>query len=390
MQFVQIYKFYLLKGHTLMINRSPPQQPKKIMLYPNPGLVFYTTPEGFMCHDPLRKNDYVLLPEYLERLTFWDGIKEDYLTQIDEELLEGDLLFDQKQEHYPWKGDKTSYSFHLSTRNHSSMTPKLTEAEVIESFTAMSNSKGEPLPRETAPHVLKTTLLPNPCEDDLRALSFFDSLKKRKTSRNFNGDPVTLEHLSTLLHGTFGSIHGKKWEELSDLGVNFSSERRSNPSASGLQACDCYLSVSHVTGLEPGFYRYNSDNHSLQLLSEGCDDEMQSYLMCDQFWIKGSACGLFITVDMERMWHKSDLSRAYAYIFLEAGHTSQNLLLGSTTLGLNTWLSGTMRDEFIAKKFQLDGYRCFPVSSVFIGNGTEEAVPVKINELALKKKAKGI
>lgn len=362
----------------------------KSTLYQNPGLIFYITPDGFVCHDPLRKNEFILQPEYLERLIFWDGIKEDYLTPIDEELLEGDLLLDQKQEHYPWKGHKLSYSFHLSTRNHTSQTPKQTEEEMIEAFTSMSSSKGEPLPRETAPHILKTITLPKPCEDDLKALSFFDTLKKRKTSRNFNGTPISLEQLSTLLHGTFGSIHGKKWEELSNLGVNFSSERRSNPSSSGLQACDCYLSITHVTGLEPGFYRYESDNHSLQLLSEGCDDEMQSYLMCDQFWIKGAACGLFITVDMERMWHKSDLPRAYAYVFLEAGHTSQNLLLGATALDLKTWLSGTMRDEFIAKKFQLDGYRRFPVSSVFIGHGTEEAVPAKIRELALKKKATGL
>lgn len=369
-----------------MTEISPPSLPQKITLYPNPGLVFYKTLEGIVCHDSLRKNEYALLPDYFERLIFWDGTIQDYLTEIDEELIEGNLLFEQKQEHYPWKGDKASYFFHLSTRNHESMTPKLTEMEVIEAFTGMSNRLGDPLPRQTAQNVLETVVLPVPCEDDLRALSFFDTLKRRKTSRNFNGDTVSLEHLSTLLHGTFGSIHGKKWDELSDLGVNFSSERRSNPSASGLQSCDCYLSVSHVEGLEAGFYRYSPDNHSLQLLSLGCDDEMQSYLMCDQFWIKGAACGLFITVDMERMWHKSDLARTYAYVFLEAGHTSQNILLGATTLGLKTWLSGTMRDEFMAKKCQLDGYRCFPVSSVFIGHGSDEAVPQKIKELALKKK----
>ncbi len=254
----------------------------------------------------------------------------------------------------------------------------------------MSNNKGEPIPRQKASNVIKTIDLPALCEDALRGLSFFDVLKKRKTSRNFDGTSISLIQLSNLLYGTFGSIHGEKWEELSDLGVNFSSERRANPSASGLQTCDCYLSVTNVEGLEPGFYRYSANEHSLQLLTVGCDDEMQSYIMCDQFWIKGTACGLFITADMERMWHKSDFSRAYAYVFLEAGHTSQNLLLGATTLGLRTWLSGTMRDSFVSKKFQLDGMRCFPISAVFIGNGSEDGVPVKIKERALKKKESAV
>jgi SagB-type dehydrogenase family enzyme len=314
-------------------------------------------------------------------------VKEDVLTEMDEELLEGYLLLETKDESYPWKGTKHSYSFHLATRNHESMTPKLTDQEVLEAFTSMSSAKGEPLGRYVPSAILKTIPLPSPCEEDLSNLSLFEAFKKRKTTRNFDGSPISLESLSTLLYGCFGSIHGKKWEELSDLGVNFSSERRANPSSSGLQACDCYLSVTHVDGLDQGFYYYDTHTHSLQLLALGCDDDMQSYLVCDQFWVKGAACGLFITVDMERIWHKSDLPRAYAYVFLEVGHISQNLLLGATTLDLKTWLTGTLRDGFISEKLLLDGVRCFPVSSVFIGNGTEEAVPHNIKELALKKKA---
>lgn len=355
---------------------------RKTKLYPNPGLIFYNTSEGFVCCDPLRNNEFVLEPSYFDRLQFWDGKNEDYLTSIDEDLLEGDLLCEAPQDVSVWKSDRITYSYHLATRNHESATPKLSDLEVIEAFTALSNSKGDPSPRHRPSQILKIIPLPEASLDAVNAASFYETVKHRKTSRRFNAQAMSSEDLSTLLYMNFGPIHGDQWSELQDLGVNFSSERRANPSGSGLQACECYLTVAHVEGIDPGFYHYNSKTHALELLSLGCDDELHSYLMCDQFWIKGSAVGFFIVGDMERYWHKSTLPRNYAYIFLEAGHISQNLLLSATALGLKTWLSGTMRDGYVAEKFQVDGCRCFPVTAVFVGNGTDDAVPLEICELA--------
>lgn len=359
---------------------------KKIKLYPSQGLVFFKKGDNFLCCDPLRKNEYALEPDYLSRLLFWDGNKEDYLTSIDEELIEGDLLFEQPQV-TEWKGDSLTYAFHLATRNHSSMTPKLSEDEVVEAFTGLSAQCGEAKSRRRPARIVKSIPLKEANISSLNKMALFEVFLKRKTSRNFQGKSISLDDLATILYANFGPIHGEVWDELQDLGVNFSSERRANPSGSGLQACDCYLSIAHVEGVQAGFYWYDSENHSLELLSEHCDDEMQSYLMCDQFWIKGSAVGLFITVDMDRIWHKSTLPRSYAYAFLEAGHISQNLLLSATALGLQTWLSGTMRDEYVAQRFGVDGDRCFPVSTVFIGMGTDEAVPTKIQSLVLQKES---
>lgn len=360
-------------------------QSEKIKLYPNPGLFYYVTEETMIVCDPLRQDEYEILPEYFERLKFWNGKNEDFLTSIDEELLEGNLILENKLEYYPWKGDKMSFLFHLSTRNHESMTPHQSEDELIEAFTSMSNAKGTLQERPISRHIHKTVVLPTPCLKTFEEASFFQVVKDRKTSRNFDGTTIPLEKLSNLLYLTFGHIHGKQWDELQELKINFSSERKSAPSGTGLQACEAYLAVCHVDTLEPGFYRYHPESHSIDLLTPGCDDEMISYLVCDQFWLKGAACGIFITVDMERKWHKTDFSRGYAYIFLEAGHISQTALLGATALGLKTWLTGSVRDAFVADKLQVDGHRSFPVTTVFIGNGSDDAVPAKIRELALKK-----
>lgn len=360
---------------------------KTIKLYPNPGLFFQLNSHKIIAVDPLRQEEFELEEDYFNRLKFWDGLNEDTLTPIDEELLEGNLIYETPFNHYPWKGDRSSFLFHLATRTHESMTPHQSEDQILEAFVQMSNAKGEVLPRPQSQQILETITLPDPEVTHFEKESFFQAVKKRKTSRNFNNTSISLTHLSDLLYLGFGYIHGHKWSELQDLAVNFSSERKSSPSGSGLQACEAYITVNNVEDLEAGFYRYCPHSHSLDLLSKGCDGEMHSYLLCDQFWIKETACGIFITVDMERVWHKSDFSRAYAYVFLEAGHISQTLLLGATALGLNTWLSGSMRDGFIAEKFQVDGYRSFPVSSVFIGHGSEEAVPRKFKELALKKQS---
>lgn len=364
---------------------APIESSQKIKLYPNPGLFYYTKDDALIVCDPLRKEEYEILPDYFERLKFWNGNNEDFLTSMDEELLEGNLILENNVDYYPWKADKMSFLFHLSTRNHESLTPHQSEEEFIEAFTGMSKSKGILPERPVSQNILKSIHLPEPSLKAFEEASFFQVTKDRKTSRNFDGTPIPLEKLSNLLHLTFGHIHGKQWSELQDLKINFTSERKSSPSGTGLQVCEAYLAICHVEGLEPGFYRYHAESHSVDLLTTGCDDEMMSYLVCDQFWIKGSACGIFMTVDMERKWHKTHFSRGYAYVYLEAGHISQTTLLGATALGLRTWLTGSVRDSFIADKFQIDGNRSFPVTSVFIGNGSDDAVPAKIRELALKK-----
>ncbi len=355
----------------------------KKKLYPNPDVIFYFSEEGIVAVNSLTKEEYDLTDSYFSRLKFWNGQQSDKINAIDTDLLAGKLALEASVNRPSWRGDRLSELCHTATRNPDIMVPSLPEEEAARQFVEMSQLKPKTLERFIPP-AISIIKLPEPPLKGMQEMSLFEACKKRKTSRSFNGAPITLLQLSDLLFMSFGYIHGKEWKEVAAEDLNTVSERKSSPSGSGVQACDAYLAVVNVDGLVPGYYHYHADAHELALLSLECDEAAISHSVCDQFWVKGAACGIFITVDMNRVWYKSELARAYAYVFLEAGHISQTVLLNATALGLKTWLSGSMRDEFVAQKFGLDGWRHFPVTSVFVGQGADNAVPQKIREMALK------
>ncbi|MBW8310375.1 MAG: SagB/ThcOx family dehydrogenase [Candidatus Paracaedibacteraceae bacterium] len=355
----------------------------KKKLYPNPDVIFYLSDEGIVAVNTLTKEEYDLTDSYFSRLKFWNGQRSDKMNTIDVDLLAGNLVLESLGGRPAWGGDRLSELCHTATRNPAMMVPSLPEEEAARQFVEMSQLKQKTLERFIPP-AISIIKLPEPHLKTVQEMSLFEACKKRKTSRSFNGASITLLQLSDLLFMSFGYIHGKEWQEVAAEDLNTASERKSSPSGSGVQACDAYLTVVNIEGLVPGYYHYRADGHELALLSPECDEAAISHSVCDQFWVKGAACGIFITVDMHRVWYKSELARAYAYVFLEAGHISQTALLNATALGLKTWLSGSMRDEFVAQKFGLDGWRHFPVTAVFVGHGTDEAVPQKIRETALK------
>lgn len=90
--------------------------------------------------------------------------------------------------------------------------------------------------------------LSDPNLSKLEEMSLWQSLKERKTSRCFNGKPLTLEELSTLLFASFGLIHGK-WRELTSLGFEEMGYRRSSPSGGALHPVEAYVFVFNVEGI---------------------------------------------------------------------------------------------------------------------------------------------
>ncbi len=359
----------------------------KHKLYPNPSVVFHLSEDGIVAINAYTKDEFDLNDTYFARLKFWNGQRSDKLNDIDRDLLEGDLVLEEAPDESVWGGDKLSEICHFATRNAPTMLPSLSEEECARQFVEMSREKPSELAR-FQPEVKSWTNLPEPDLTKIKQDSLYSSLKTRKTSRDFDGTSITAQELSDILFTSFGYIHGQKWEELSEDDLNTVAERKSSPSGSGVQSCDAFLAIVNVDGIEPGYYFYEAKEHKLGLISQGCDDAAISHIMVDQFWIKGAACGIFITVDMNRVWYKTPFARAYGYVFLESGHISQTTLLAATSLGLKTWLSGAMRDEFIADKFGLDGTRLFPVTAVFVGHGSDNAVPARVRDMAMKLRQK--
>ena len=81
-------------------------------------------------------------------------------------------------------------------------------------------------------------------------------LNRRRSRRQYTGDPLTLEELSFLLWATQGV------QKVLGNGIT----QRTAPSGCARHPLETYLSVHRVDGLEPGLYRYLPLKHKLCLL----------------------------------------------------------------------------------------------------------------------------
>lgn len=162
--------------------------------------------------------------------------------------------------------------------------------------------------------------------------SLTDALAHRRSVREFQPVPLDLAGMSQLLWAT--------------QGVTSSAGQRTAPSAGGLYPLELYL----VT--DRGRYRYDPDDHQLEVLSE--DD------------VRGELCGaalsqeavqqapaIFVLAAVYSRTEERYGDRAERYVKLEAGHAAQSLLLQAVSLGLGAVPIGAFHDEEVREVLSL-------------------------------------
>lgn len=275
-----------------------------------------------------------------------------------------------------WEGDPASFFSHQSSRLLSQDHLVLEDDHHIDLFSDMSKNAVN-LPAPYVPKFIKEILLPPAKTSDIENKSFTSVIRKRKTSRNFDQGPISLDKISTLLYFSMGLIHGTEWAEFDTNDIPSYGIRTASPSTTGLQGCEGYLVVQNVTGLEKGIYLYSRENHSLYQTQDSLENTFFSYATLDQFWSSNLSAGIFIVTEMKKMWVKNKLNRSYLMCYADAGHLSQTILLTATALGIHTWMSGTFRDDYVSKSLQIDGTSRFASFFVGLGYGNNESIPQK-------------
>ncbi|WP_208870204.1 SagB/ThcOx family dehydrogenase [Streptomyces monomycini] len=172
-------------------------------------------------------------------------------------------------------------------------------------------------------------------------------LYDRRTHRDFTRTPVSLNTLATLLSTVFGPVdfidsgHGPVY-------------RRTSPSGGSRQELDAYLGALNVDGLAPGWYHYNSLQHSVELLCDGFTPEEAAHLCADQDWAGDAAFLVVLAARLERMSVKYHTPRCYRVCLLNAGHLGQTFALTATALGLGPAQTGAFRDAALAQRCTLN------------------------------------
>ncbi|OGP70115.1 MAG: hypothetical protein A2Z73_06630 [Deltaproteobacteria bacterium RBG_13_60_28] len=168
-------------------------------------------------------------------------------------------------------------------------------------------------------------------------------LEARRSLRQYQERPLSLEEFTALLWAT--------------QGVTLASQHfllRAAPSAGALYPVETYLAVHRVIGVEPGIWHLQVPDFTLELLAAGdFRRPLVTAGLSQNFLGTGAAVFIWTGILNRAMWKYRE--RAIRYLFLDAGHICQNLMLAATALGLGCCPVGAFFDGEVEQLVQVDG-----------------------------------
>jgi len=193
---------------------------------------------------------------------------------------------------------------------------------------------------KTYPQCAKIAL---PKPQALAQMSIDDALKKRKSVREFTGDPLSIGQLSYLLWTAAGI-------QRTEHGYEF----RTAPSAGALYPIETYLVVNNVEEVPQGVYHYAIQDHALEQLKAGSFGRDITVAALGQDMCYAAPVVFIWTAVFGRMKWKYK-QRAYRYVYLDAGHIAENLALAAVSLGLGSCQIGALYDDEVNAVIDVDG-----------------------------------
>lgn len=193
-----------------------------------------------------------------------------------------------------------------------------------------------PQPETTPSDVPLGPVTPNPAPGLAPAGSLGALLLRRRSTRDFHSRPLELDQLSRLVWAAQGATGGG---------------HRSGPSAHALYPMTLTVIAGHVRGLAAGVYRYDTLRHALTRTVEGDHRErVAATSLADRSWLPGAAALLLLSGDLDAAaGHFADQPpkgrRGRRYVWLEAGHASQNVYLQAAEDGLGAVLVAGFDDD---------------------------------------------
>lgn len=297
--------------------------------------------------------------------------------QVDQELRAADLIGPA----YPvasWGWDSLSHIFHFGTNSllaDDAALPRIDSSEAyIDYCTSMDPEEPAVIPALTG----EVFALPAPDVARLKAVSLWDALVTRKTSREFSGESVELDAVSNILYATFGAVHGPDRRDVDAYGIKSYGYRRTSPSGGSLQMAEPYLINLTISGLAPGVYHYHSIDHKLTRIEGELPAADLGPLLAGQNFANDLGFAVFLVARFDKMWWKYPHSRSYRVALMDVGHLSQTFHLACTGYALHTWLTAVFYDEEIAKRLRLDPTRQAVMLMVGAGKGDGKAISPQI------------
>jgi SagB-type dehydrogenase family enzyme len=183
-----------------------------------------------------------------------------------------------------------------------------------------------------------------------------ETLVRRRSQREYQPEPVTLDELSRLLYFSYGKTDPTE-------GSFF----RPVASGGGLYPLEVYVLALRVTDLDPGVYHYNVEDHGLEVVERReCSQIVREQLYTGGIDIGHAALVVVYTAIFRRSTAKY-LDRGYRMILMEAGAAAHNLCLVATSQGLGTCQLGGFLDDELSRTLGIDGREEAPLLPVVVG-----------------------
>ena len=176
-----------------------------------------------------------------------------------------------------------------------------------------------------------------------KAMSLDQTLKQRKSIRDFQDKSISIGQLGYLLWASSGI------QRIED-GYEF----RTAPSAGALYPIETYIVTNNVKNLDPGVYHYGIRAHQLEQLAQGDFRRQITAAALGQEMCAAAAAVFIWSALFERCKWKYG-QRAYRYIYLDAGHIAQNLALAAVSIELGTCEIGALFDDHVNAIVGIDG-----------------------------------
>jgi len=174
-------------------------------------------------------------------------------------------------------------------------------------------------------------------------ISLGQTLKQRKSIRDFRQKPISKDQLSYLL-----------WASTGIQRIEDGYEYRTAPSAGALYPIETYLIVNDVRNLDAGVYHYSIKSHQLDQLKQGEFRQQIARAALGQGMLSMATVVFIWSAIFERCKWKYG-QRAYRYIYLDAGHIAENLALAAVSLNLGSCEIGALYDDHVNAILGIDG-----------------------------------
>ena len=241
-----------------------------------------------------------------------------------------------------WLWPTASRYYHFSTKIND---PHNTPVEIRRYYERYLKGRKQPPLYKNYSKQPKIRLL----KASVQEVPFFGTLRKRRSTRELSGKPISFSDLSKLVYYTWGRISTYKTREFGEL------LHKTSPSAGARHPIETYAIVNSVERLERGIYHYSVSDHSLELLKAGDFRERCVELTAGHSWTRNASALFIMTAVVARTTWKYRVPRAYRALLLDAGHLSQSFLLIATALGLGAFCIGVISDNLIEEELNLDG-----------------------------------